>query len=139
MALPSQRVLLAILPSLLVVTALTCWNFFAIGKPSLSVALFFIAMTNTAFAAGDLFIRYVLGCASRFSGFSIRLLIGFLALNLLIYVLFLILPLNLGGIAMFVALVVLALWAAVLVKTGWSTAAESGLVESIFLLIVILH
>jgi len=132
------RLLFGVLPFALVVAAATTWSFLASGQASLSVAFFFACMIGASFATGDLIVRYVLGAAARFSGLSIRLLLGFLALNLCVYTAFLLVPLGLAALAGICAAVTTSIWGIVLLKKGWIASAESGAVECVYLLVSIL-
>ncbi len=106
---PRQLALCAAPLALIIATA-ACWNFLTSGRISISVLFFFAALAFVCVAAGDLLVVRLLGASSRFDSFSIRLLFGFLAINAVLYILILVLPLDITFSASLIAAVVLFAW-----------------------------
>lgn len=95
---------------ILVFIALTGWHWITLGRISILAPLFFILLLLSCLLAGSLLITYLLGASSRFDNFSIRLLTGFLSVNVVVYSLILVLPFGIQVTAWFIMFALLILW-----------------------------
>jgi hypothetical protein len=99
-----------LVPTIIVAGALAGWNGLAVGQISVAGSLFFLALATLSVVVGGVFVRRVLGPSPKFASYSIRLVIGFLALNTVLYVTVLILPLPISASALIVLVGGIVLW-----------------------------
>jgi hypothetical protein len=110
-----------LLPTLVVVSATIGWNYLAVGRFSIVASLFFFAFVAVSILVGGVFVGRVLGCSPRFASYSIRLVIGFLALNIALYAAALILPLPISASVLIIMAGGLLLW--------WSLRGDLALAD----------
>lgn len=89
-----------------------------IGGVSITAILVIASMFVTFALAGDAFVRFALGSDQRLGGAPVRLLIGALLSNIVLYIAALTLPFGLGADWLVVMAIALSAWAAVRMKSG---------------------
>ena len=126
------------LPLILVLIATTGWNFLASGRASLSVLLFFVGLLLACMGAGSVLVACLFGITPRSDSFSIRLLIGFLAINIVMYLLILALPFGIEISAILIATIAFVAWKVVGKKKPITSFPPASRIEIFFILLSLL-
>ena len=127
-----------LVPTIIVAGALAGWNGLAVGQISVAGSLFFLALATLSVVVGGVFVRRVLGPSPKFASYSIRLVIGFLALNTVLYVTVLILPLPISASALIVLVGGIVLWWALRGNLALADQFKAPRSESWFLLFCVI-